>query len=288
MHVLIATGGSAHSQIAVHLAAEMARTAAMRITVLTVVKELVEREKARWILDQAVAILAPAQASVQSKVRVGLPVEEIAREAREGSYDLIFLGERSTHDFLVRLLGSTAHRVMQRVFCPLVVAKGKVRPIRRVLLCDSGAQSPSLLHRFVVRLSELLEGEVDVIVLHVMSQISAAPGIPGKQLRARTDELIQVHAPEGDLLAQDVQVLARTGIQAQPKVRHGLVVDEILAEARHGDYDLIVIGANQSEGWQRFLLDDLAHQIVLKADRPVLVIKSRHGLPGRSPLRYNW
>ena len=51
-----------------------------------------------------------------------------------------------------------------------------------------------------------------------------------------------------------------------------LVVDEILAEAHDGRYDLIVIGAHPHEGWQRFLLENVAIQILLKAERPVLVI----------------
>ena len=37
-------------------------------------------------------------------------------------------------------------------------------------------------------------------------------------------------------------------------------------------YDLIAIGSHQAEGWQRFILDNLAHQIVVQADRPVLVV----------------
>jgi nucleotide-binding universal stress UspA family protein len=50
-------------------------------------------------------------------------------------------------------------------------------------------------------------------------------------------------------------------------------VDEILAEARSGDYDLVVIGAHRGAGWERLLLDDLAHQIIEQMDRPVLVVR---------------
>ena len=46
-----------------------------------------------------------------------------------------------------------------------------------------------------------------------------------------------------------------------PVVRHGLVVDEILAEALFGDYDLVVIGAHRKK-WQQFLLDNLARLII--------------------------
>jgi len=38
-------------------------------------------------------------------------------------------------------------------------------------------------------------------------------------------------------------------------------------------YDLVVIGAHRDEGWQRFLLDDLARKIVVRLDRPVLVLR---------------
>ena len=63
------------------------------------------------------------------------------------------------------------------------------------------------------------------------------------------------------------------GVQVTPKVRHGLVLDEILKEASIGDYDLVIIGAHQPQGLPAFLLDDLAQKIVTNIDRPVLIIK---------------
>jgi nucleotide-binding universal stress UspA family protein len=75
------------------------------------------------------------------------------------------------------------------------------------------------------------------------------------------------------LLDQAVRFLQQHNLHPRPKVRHGLVVDEIQAEARSGDYDLVVIGAHRGEGWRRILLDDLAHQIIVEMDRPVLVVR---------------
>lgn len=72
---------------------------------------------------------------------------------------------------------------------------------------------------------------------------------------------------------QDIRILARPGIQSRPSVRHGLVVDEILTEARDGEYDLVIIGAHRSKGPRYLLLDDLARKILAKVDRPVLVVR---------------
>jgi nucleotide-binding universal stress UspA family protein len=54
-------------------------------------------------------------------------------------------------------------------------------------------------------------------------------------------------------------------------MRHGLVVEEILEEVQSEDDDLVVIGAYRGQGWQRILLDELVHRLVVELDRPVLV-----------------
>ncbi|MFW6183088.1 MAG: universal stress protein, partial [Chloroflexota bacterium] len=73
----------------------------------------------------------------------------------------------------------------------------------------------------------------------------------------------------------DLELLEKSPAHSEPKVRHGRVVDEILAESQCDDYDLIVIGARRAHGWQRLLLDDIAHQVIRDAQRPVLVMRGQ-------------
>lgn len=274
MRILMATGGSAHSEVALRLGAQIASHVHEPPTILTVIKREEDRPKAEAILARSVALVRPLVPEVRTKVRVGHPAEEIVREAEEGEYDLVVVGERQHHGLVTRfILGSTAERVVEHAPCPVVVAKGSVREIHRILLCDSGAEAPSLLSRFTAQLTSLLEGEEEVTVLHVMSQISATPEAQERDLKADAEELIRNHTPEGELLEKDLQVLNLPNVRARPKVRHGLVVDEILAEAAEGDYDLVVIGAHRGEGWRRVLLDDLAHEIIVRLHRPVLVVR---------------
>jgi nucleotide-binding universal stress UspA family protein len=195
---------------------------------------------------------------------------------------LVIVGDSQDHNAVTRFLhGSTAVRVVEHAPCPVIVAKGRANPIHRILLCDSGVEcspvglgaGPSVSRRFAAQLARLLKGEEEVTILHVMSQMSAGPGVEGKSLRANAEQLIGSTAPEGVLLGQDIETLERLGVCARAQVRHGLVVDEILDEARRGDHDLVVIGAYRGEGWQRIILDDLAHRIMVELDRPVLVVR---------------
>lgn len=271
MRLLIATGGATHSEKAILFGGLLARTGGATLTVLAVSKKAEDRPKAEAALARARDLLRPAE--VTSLLRSGNPAEQIVLAAREGNYDLVVLGERPIHRLAARFLGSTSSHVIERSPCPVVIAKGELKPLRHILLCESGAASQTLVSRLADQLPALAEGEVDITVLHVMSQIGAWPGVNDQQLQANAEQLIQEHSPEGEVLERDVRLLARPRVHARPKVRHGLVVEEIMAEAQSGNYDLVVIGAHRREGWQWLLLDDIARQIVLEADRPVLVLR---------------
>jgi nucleotide-binding universal stress UspA family protein len=310
MPVLVAIDAFWHTDAPLRLGAQIARRIGEPLTVLTVVK--LDEARTRVLSDEVLArareLDLPGSLDLRIRVRVGDPATEIVREADEGIYDLVIVGEWQNKNLLARFLqGSTAIRVVEHAPCPVIVAKGKIRPMQRILLCDSGSEDPSVgllptahnagvqpssvlpstlpetgridragpsvLSRFTQLPPDLLNGTAEIVVLHVMSQMSAGPGVKGKQLRSGTEELVEDRAPEGDLLGRDIEALERIGLRARAKVCHGLVVEEILEEAQRGDHDLVVIGAYRGAGWQRILLDDLAHRIVVELDRPVLVLR---------------
>ena len=295
MPVLVAIDGTWHTDAALHLAAQIALLHREPLIVLTVVKPRTDQGPLPpdEILTRISAMKLSGVPDVQTKVRYGPPAAKIVREAEEGNYALVVVGARQQRSSVGRrLLGSTAIRVAEHAPGPVIVAKGTIRPIRQILLCDSGSMDPtvglpsgssgtgvpggeipSVLGRFTELPIRLLSGAGEIVVMHVMSQMSAGPGVEGKQLRSDTEDLIKDGAPEGELLWRDIEALQRMGLRARAKVSRGLVVEEILEEAQRGDYDLVVIGAYRGQGWQRILLEDLAHRIVTGLDRPVLVVR---------------
>ncbi len=273
MRILIVTNDSPQSDPALGLGAQLARRAGEPPLLLKVIEPTAEccPPSAEEALADARQILGMPEAPV--KIRIGYRDQEIVREAEEGGYDLVVLSGVISSRFLCFFRRDPVVKIAGRLPCSVLIAKGEISPVRRILLCDSGAAHASTLSRFTAQLADVIEGDEEIIVLHVMSQISAGPGIRGAQLRADAETLMREHTPEGAVLARDVETLKQSGLYPTPKVRHGLVVDEILAEARSSDYNLVVIGAHRYEGWQGFLLDDLSRKIVSRLDRPVLVVK---------------
>jgi nucleotide-binding universal stress UspA family protein len=278
MRILIATGGAAHSNLAVQMGSYIMGTrftseSGSVATLLMVIKHEAECSRGEAVLAGAITQMDLERNDVQTRIRIGNPAKEIIREIEERNYDLVILGSRPTHALLTRLLGSTAEWVIAHATCPVIVVKGNPTPIQRILLCVTAVEIPSQHTLFTRRLVSHLGTPCKITVLHVMSQISAGPRAPNEwQLYADASELIRAHEPEGNLLEQDMAALQMPMVEVRPRIRHGQVVDEILSEAQEGSYDLIAIGAHQARGWERFLLDDLAHQITVKADRPVLIV----------------
>lgn len=269
MRILIATSGSAESDLAVHLGGVIRQMIAGTLTLLTVIKNEADRPQAEAILVRAKTLLKSTP--VEAQIRIGQTAEEIVREAVQNRHGLVIVGEQKQQGLAGRWLPPTAERVIAQMPCPVLIARGEIRPLRRVLVCESG-RDPSLLNRLITHLTPLLQQVDELTALHVMSQIAAAPGVPGWELRADADELMERHTIEGNLLEADLARLSQLNVRLEAKIRHGLVVREILAEMQSGDYDMVVIGAHQGRGWERFLLDDLAHELISHADRPMLVV----------------
>nr|WP_290666893.1 universal stress protein [Ardenticatena sp.] len=266
MHILVATGGAEHSQKAVTFAGLLARDTNAALTLLTVRKPGIPEASARALLEEARRTLPHDIANVQMRIREGHPAEEIVFECEEGGYEMVVVGERQHHTLRTRfLLGSTAHRVVEHAPCPVVVAKGRIASVRRMLLCEGGRADAPLAQRFMQQLPELTTLPLEITVLHVISQLSLAPQDPAVE----ASETVQMAR---HILANDIRLLEQRCASVHERLRYGLVVEEIITEAQW-DYDMLVVGAHPGSGWRRILLDDITHDVLVKAPAPVLVVR---------------
>jgi nucleotide-binding universal stress UspA family protein len=230
MHVLITTEGSEISNDVLQFGAQFSGPSDEIITVLTVIRSESERMRGEDVLLSASEVLESEGLNVQTKIRIGTPSIEILNEANEGQYGIIVLGAPARNGFADRLFKRPGiFKVVEEATRPVLIVKSPYRPICKILLCDSGVKDSSLPGRFAVLCADLSEHEEDITILHVMSQISAGPGITGKQLRAEAEDLILEHSPEADVLERNIEILSQPLIHPHPKIRHGFVVDEILS-----------------------------------------------------------
>ncbi len=239
------------------------------------------RREERRACQGAFELAAPYLESVpvDTLIRVGQPAEEILREAESRPYDLLVVGEKGHHTAKTRfLLGATTERLANRAHVPVLVVKGDPeagppRPIRRILTC-AALHDRARAQRLLGHLAPFARGTgAEVTLLHVMSQLPIPPVGAPDDWQATTETLLAEGSAEGEMLEQDLAILRDSGVSARPLVRHGLVVDEVLAESEAGDYDLVVIGGHEPGDWlHNLLLENVALQILHHARRSVLTV----------------
>jgi nucleotide-binding universal stress UspA family protein len=273
MHIVIANVQLPADEALLHYGLRVVAAAGASCSLLQVIARPEERASAR---DALQAQQQQAQAlGLQPNLHLSLggAAEQVVHFAHENAVDLVVIAPSKPEAFFGQLLATPSERVLANAPCAVLLARGALRPPRRVLLLHSGPQTLRTLPVFLQQAGGLLTAESEVTLLHVMSQMGASYQVSGWELAASAEQLIEQGSEEGQWLqAARVALLAQAPLNVVPKVRHGLVVDEILAEAHEGEYDLIVLGRHGSGSWQDFLIDNVAKAVTHQARVPVLVV----------------
>lgn len=213
-----------------------------------------------------------------SLIRAGSAVQEILAEAARGRYDLVVIASHARTGLAELFMGSTASRLAKQSPVPLLIVKERREAVRRILVCTGGEAPGEACARWGGRVAGWTGA--NVTILHVMSQLALTEKAKIDELDDTAEEAISQRTREGIHLQQTTALAQETGARAgvKPRIRHGLVLDEILAEVESGDYDLVVIGAHYAPGndpLRGLLLDDVADQIIAQCPRNVLVVRAR-------------
>jgi nucleotide-binding universal stress UspA family protein len=274
MKILATSDGSPESEQAASFLSHLRLPAGSGITLLGVQETPRDETRLRESLERMRDRLSGLGVELQVKVRHGHAAEEIVREVEQHGYDLVAMGAHGRRKPTRFRLGSTTSRLARELPASLLVCRRVPPRVSRVLI-SSGGESPSLETVGVGgHLAGLIGAEVGL--LHVMSQVALDLESPIEDLADTAETAMARGTREGRHLEQAIELLREAGVTAPvtPKLRHGLVVDEVLREVREGGYDLLVIGSRHRPGvsrWLDLVLDDVAYQIIAHAPCSVVV-----------------
>lgn len=270
MKILVGTDGSRYAEEAARFGALLAGYLDADLSLLTIAESVREEHQlARHAKQLSKSLSLDAQIPVN--VRRGNPVREILRETQEQEIDLVVVGARGRDRVRRLFLGDTVHQLAEQITIPMVIVHRASEAIERILVCTAGGEHGRTDARYAASVAQAAEAEMTI--LHVMSQVPISRQAAVEQISQPYEWHLAHETAEGQHLAELLEISRQAEVQAEPKIRWGLVVDEILAEARDGGYDLVTVGAHQGQGFLRFLLDDVTEEIISRLDRPVLIVR---------------
>lgn len=136
LKILVAIDGSRISDLVVKRSGQFAKVASCNLTILTVVEDVVrydtipdtplyqERKRdAEELLEKVRRTLAEHGIDCRTRLSIGPIAAEIVRIAKEGAYDIIFVGSRGLGGVKRMILGSVADDVMRHAHCAVTLVR---------------------------------------------------------------------------------------------------------------------------------------------------------------------
>lgn len=247
-HIIAAADESAEGRVAVSAAASLAERTGGRVTVLSVVEQLLGEAVAPRALDglrdmvaaQVAQLATPPHVDVA--MAVGIPGIEIGRFAETAGADLVVLGRKRRSGMQRMLLGDTADSVARRSRTPcLFVQVGEFRFSRVLVALDGTERGMSVLPPAIDLARGIAARLRAVTVEPVFENENAAPRLP----TARSVRLIQAvdQVRSSASLGPGAWELCHLPTGDSPVVVHrGRVVDQIVLEIETSGADILVLG----------------------------------------------
>jgi len=280
MKILICSDGTPSAESAIQLGGLLAGPLKAGTTLLGIAETEQDEQPLRDALLTQAQSLRERGISAEIAVHSGEPVHQILDQTAKSNYDLVVIGARWTGAVGEYWRSAKTYEVIKTVQPPVLVAMGEPIQLKRFVICTCGKEFIEQAVQFTGRLAAAVGASVTL--LHVMAE---PPAMYADLVRMEenVDQLLQSKSELGTNLRRQRRELERLGVSAEVHLRHGIVIDEVFAEVREGNYDLIVTGTSQARGLLRhYIMGDLTRSILNRANVPVLVARAGAPKPART------
>jgi nucleotide-binding universal stress UspA family protein len=272
MKILVCSDGSERSRRALASAAVIAAATKAETTILGITEiEQGEGGLLETLREQATAF-QEKEPKLQIVTKSGDIVAEIIRETRESIYDLVVIGaeRRGREEFF--LPSTKAYSIAEAISPPVLVVPRSRPNLKRILICSGGGPYIDNAVSFTSKMAKDLSA--DVTLLNVIPE---PPAMHATLFRRQDD--VEALLNSDSALARNLRtekgIVEQAGVPVIVRIRHGIVIDQILAELERIDYDLVVAGSwPVPDPWRNYIIGNVTRDIVNRTNRPVLVIRS--------------
>jgi len=245
--LLIATNGFKGTWPSIEYGAWLASTLEKKVALLGVTENLSpaaidDHHPLEDIFARAVELFQQNGVEYSLEVQNGNSEEVIPRRARLGDY-IVVLGPLGRPQLRRMLTGRSIHHLMEEITQPILYVPASKLPLKKILICIGGLGYEVTAEHIAMQMA--MKSRAELTLLHIIPSIDL--NYPtAKTVSLHWQHLAETDTPVGRSLRQGLEIAKSDGLSAQVKARQGNVVEEILAEYREGNYDLLCMGSPYS------------------------------------------
>jgi len=270
--LLIATNGFSGTWASIEYGAWLAAALDKKITLLGVTENLSpaaidDHHPLEEIFARAVELFSQKGVEYRLEVQNGNAEEVIPRRAAQGDF-IVTLGPLGRPQIRRMLTGRSIRHLMEEIVQPILYVPTARLPLKKVLICLGGLGYEVTAEHIAMQMA--MKSRAELTLLHIIPPIDM--NYPtAKTVSENWQHLTETDTPVGRSLRKALEVAHSDGLTAQVKARQGNVVEEILAENREGDYDLLCMGSPYSaHALRQLYAPNVTAEIANSAACPVL------------------
>jgi nucleotide-binding universal stress UspA family protein len=272
---LIVTNGSESTWPSIEYGAWAAASLGAPVILLGVAERLSsapidEKYPLEDIFARAVERFQEKGVAYSLEIQNGDAEEILPRKAKEKDCILVVgpLGRPSLRRFLV---GRSIRHLMAEISTPILYVPRVCLPLQKMLVCLGGLGYEMTAEHIAIRVGVVSKAEVTL--LHVAPLVDLDYPTARAE-REHWQDLINTDTLPGRNLKQALETARAAGLIASVKARQGNVVEEILAEIKGGNYDLVCMGSPYSaHGLRHMYGPNVTDEVMESANCPVLTAR---------------
>jgi len=169
------------------------------------------------------------------------------------------------------LTGRSIRPLMEKIKGPILYVPEARLPLKKMLISIGGLGYEVAAENLAFEVA--VASRADVTILHVITPTDVAyPGT--RDMREHLNDLEDTNTLVGRSLRTALDIAQKAGLKAKAITRQGIVVNEILAEIRKGNYDMVCMGSPYSATGLRLLYTpNVTAEVAEAAHCPVLTAR---------------
>jgi nucleotide-binding universal stress UspA family protein len=242
--LLITTNGFLGTWPSIEYGTWLASTLEKHVTLLGVAENLNpaaidDHHPLEDVFARAVELFQKNGVTYTLEVQNGNAEEIIPRKAKQGDY-IIVLGPLGRPQIRRMLTGRSIRHLMEEIEQPILYVPESKLPLKKILICIGGLGYEVTAEHIAMQMA--MKSRAEITLLHIVPPFDL--DYPTTRTVSKNwQNLAETDTPVGRSLRQALEIAKNDGLTANVKARQGNVVEEIMAEVKEGNYDLLCMGS---------------------------------------------
>lgn len=275
--ILVVTNGTKESYPAVEQGAWLAEILGLPITLLGVTERsdpaaIDAIHPLEAVFEKAVGLFESRGAAYKLEVRNGSAEGVVPGEAKR--LDSIVVLSRLGRPQIQRMIsGRSIRAFIEEIEQPLLYVPEARLPVKKILISVGGLGYDVNAEHIAMQVA--VKSAAEIVLLHIVPPMDLDYPT-AKIVNENWQRLAETDTPVGRSLRESLENARAAGLAASLKVRRGNVIEEIIAETREGNYDLLCMGSSYSVHSLRQMVSvNVTEEIMERAQCPVMTARFR-------------